>query len=240
MANVPIMLGGGGAADLDQITAGAGQILEPYVGVDGNGDAITGAIQSMGAITYKPSTSAQEIAAGKYLSGKQTIAAVSQSGIAAANIKKGVTVWVKGGDNTLYSVVGTFEGYVPAAADFYNRGSWGVPTHYIDRGTAGTAAIIANSDSQIAVRLGQKSAIGYTKMIILGTSMTGGTTNFRYKTTLPTDFQDGNAAWSNYDYTPTKITYTLSPDAINIGNAYWTFRINFTSPSGTITRIYFE
>ena len=88
MANVPITLGGGASADLDQITAGASQILAPYVGVNSDGDAITGTIPSLAARTWTPGTSAQTLASGQYLSGVQTISAVSNTNLSAANIKR--------------------------------------------------------------------------------------------------------------------------------------------------------
>lgn len=46
-----------------------------------NGSKVTGNIKSKEAATYNPSTTEQEIAAGQYLSGKQTIAAVTASNI---------------------------------------------------------------------------------------------------------------------------------------------------------------
>ena len=251
MANVPIMLGGGGAADLDQITAGAGQILAPYVGVNGNGDAITGTIQSLGATTYKPSTSAQEIVAGKYLSGKQTIAAVSQSGIAAGNIKKGVTVWVKGGDNTLYSVVGTFEGYIAGSADFYNRGTINTGTfNMLDGyGALGTAAIVSpgqwsnvgSGNWAFKITAGAKNAIGYTKLVVEGTGFQEGTRpgfDLTYAGSASAA-PNGTSAVASVDYSATKLTVHLTAAAINAGNVYWCILPHYCSSTATITRIYF-
>lgn len=44
MAQFPVNLGGGGGGDLDQITATANKIIAPYVGVNPDGDAITGTV----------------------------------------------------------------------------------------------------------------------------------------------------------------------------------------------------
>ena len=64
-----------------------------------NGEKVNGSIQSVAATTYNTSSSDQSIAAGKYLSGKQTIKAVKTTNITAANIKRGVTVKVGDANN---------------------------------------------------------------------------------------------------------------------------------------------
>ena len=89
--------------------AAAGDILKnktAYV----NGSKITGTIESKAAATYYPLSTDQEIAASQYLSGKQTIKAVTTSGISAANIKSGATVKVgdTADDDRITSVDGTF------------------------------------------------------------------------------------------------------------------------------------
>ena len=48
-----------------------------------NGEKVTGSIASKAAATYNPSATEQSISAGQYLSGKQTIAAVTASNIPA-------------------------------------------------------------------------------------------------------------------------------------------------------------
>ena len=57
MAQFPINLGGGGGADLDQVTAGAAQILSGYTGVDSDGDALAGTMTDYSGqnITVVPS-----------------------------------------------------------------------------------------------------------------------------------------------------------------------------------------
>lgn len=64
-----------------------------------NGVKVNGSIQPVSETTYNTSSSDQSIAAGKYLSGKQTIKAVKTSNITAANIKRGVTVKVGDANN---------------------------------------------------------------------------------------------------------------------------------------------
>ena len=62
------------------------------------------------AATYNASTSARSIAAGTYLTGKQTIRAVTTSNITAENIKDGVVVKVgdSGSSTRIKNVTGTF------------------------------------------------------------------------------------------------------------------------------------
>ena len=250
MANVPITLGGGASADLDQITAGASQILAPYVSVNGDGDAITGTIPSLGAHTWTPSTSAQTIASGQYLSGIQTISAVSQTNLSAANIKKGTTITIKAGNGTIWSVTGTWEGYIVGRADFYNRGTWGVSQHQFvsNGGYAGTSALMAgvthatSYDSyQVRVALGPMNAYGYTKVILSGSglSSSGGTGHCRFKSTLPTDVTDGTDGYTDKTTTSTAWTYTLKANAINAGNVYWVFHVACTGADSYVNRIYF-
>jgi hypothetical protein len=86
---------------------------------------VSQSIATKGAATYYPSTSDQTIAANQYLTGAQTIKAISQQNLTAANIKKGVTVYVKNGNGNLYAVTGTWEGYVPTTNQPFNRGAWG-------------------------------------------------------------------------------------------------------------------
>lgn len=74
-----------------------------------NGVKISGTIPSKAAATYNTSNSDQTIAAGQYLSGKQTIRKVTTTNLTAANIKRGVTVKVgdAGDDDRVTSVTGT-------------------------------------------------------------------------------------------------------------------------------------
>lgn len=92
---------GGGTAlftDTSDANATASQILNgktAYVG----GAKVTGAIQSQAAQTITPGTADQTIAAGKYLTGAQTIK--GDANLVAANIAKDVSI---------FGVTGTHEG----------------------------------------------------------------------------------------------------------------------------------
>ena len=89
-------------------TAAAGDILSGKIGYV-KGNKITGNIASLAATTYNASTSDQTIAAGKYLSGAQTIRKITTANISAANIKKGVTIQVgdSGSATRIANVTGT-------------------------------------------------------------------------------------------------------------------------------------
>lgn len=82
-------------------------------GTAGNSSvSLTASVTTQAAQTIHPSTSDQTIAASRYLTGAQTIKAVTTSNLTAANIKNGVTVTV--GDSTdadcVASVTGTYDG----------------------------------------------------------------------------------------------------------------------------------
>lgn len=75
-ANIDAIVTGEGGADVSGVTATAGTVLAPEIFVNSSGVEVEGTITSKSAATYTPSASPHEIAAGQYLSGKQTIAAV--------------------------------------------------------------------------------------------------------------------------------------------------------------------
>ena len=71
--------------------AGAGQILSGYQAINEDGEIITGTIPSQGAQTITPGTNNKTIAAGRYLSGVQTIA--GDANLVASNIRNGVSIF---------------------------------------------------------------------------------------------------------------------------------------------------
>lgn len=80
-------------------------------------------ITSQGATTYNTSTSDQTISSGRWLTGAQTIKAVTTSNISAANIKAGVNVKVGDANSAgrIANVTGTFTSDADAtAADLAN------------------------------------------------------------------------------------------------------------------------
>lgn len=80
--------------------ASAADVLSGKTFTSSAGLTKSGTISSKAAATYNTSSSDQEIASGQYLSGKQTIKAVTTSNISAANIKYGVNVKVGDANNS--------------------------------------------------------------------------------------------------------------------------------------------
>lgn len=115
--------GGAGGADVSVVTATASDVLIGKIFVDSTESPVTGTMPSKGAETYNTSASDQFIAAGQYLSGVQTIKAVTTDNISAANIKKGVTVSVgdENDDGRIANVEGTYttvsSGQTPVVAE---------------------------------------------------------------------------------------------------------------------------
>ena len=93
-------------------TVSAGYVRTGTAGTITVSGSNTGQLTTQAAQTIHPSTSDQTIASGRYLTGAQTIKAVTLSNLTAANIKSGVTVTV--GDSTdsdcVASVTGTYSG----------------------------------------------------------------------------------------------------------------------------------
>lgn len=80
-------------------------------GTSGNSNvSLQASVTTQGAQTIYPSTSNQTINSGRYLTGNQTINAVSQTNLSADNIKSGVTVTISNGQSNLWSVLGTYTG----------------------------------------------------------------------------------------------------------------------------------
>lgn len=91
------------------------QVSAGYIssGTAGNSSvSLTASVTTKAAATIHPSTSDQSIASGTYLTGAQTVKAVTLSNLTAENIKKDVVVKI--GDSTdddcVASVTGTYEG----------------------------------------------------------------------------------------------------------------------------------
>ena len=87
--------------------AGAAQILSGYEAINADGEAMVGTIPSQGAQTITPGTSAKTIAAGRYLSGAQTIA--GDADLVPANIKSGVNI---------FGVSGSYSGKEPVYGEW--------------------------------------------------------------------------------------------------------------------------
>ena len=93
-------------------TVSAGYVSSGTAGTVSVSGSNTSQLTTQAAQTIHPSTSDQTISSGRYLTGAQTIKAVTLANLTAANIKQGVTVTV--GDSTdadcVASVTGTYSG----------------------------------------------------------------------------------------------------------------------------------
>ena len=90
----------------------SGANIKPGVTIkinNGNTDvwSVASTMTSKAAATYYATTSDQTIAANQYLSGAQTIKKLTQTNLAAGNIKAGTTVSINNGNANVWSVTGT-------------------------------------------------------------------------------------------------------------------------------------
>ena len=89
------------------------QVSAGYItsGTQGNSSvSLSATVTTKGATTYYPTTSDQTIASGTYLTGTQTIKAVSQTNLEAGNIKNGTTITISNGNGNIWSVTGSYTG----------------------------------------------------------------------------------------------------------------------------------
>ena len=105
--------------------------------------SLTASVTTQAAQTIHPSSSDQTIASGRYLTGTQTIKAVTTTNLTAANIKSGVVVEV--GDSTdsdcVTKITGTYSGGGSAKNIQVNSGSNSVRTNgYTSTGHSLTVA----------------------------------------------------------------------------------------------------
>lgn len=109
--SVDIPQSGGGTAkfyDTSTADAGTADVRNGKKFFNSSGES-TGTMTEKSAATYSPSTSAQTINANQYLSGAQTIEAVTTTNLSSANIVAGVTVKVgtTSDDDRIASVTGS-------------------------------------------------------------------------------------------------------------------------------------
>jgi len=107
-------------------TVSAGYVSSGTAGTITVSGSNTSQLTTQGAQTIHPSTTAQSIASGKFLTGDQTIAAVLLSNLTAGNIKKDVVVKVgdSSDDDCVASVTGTYEGGGGGSGLVYETGTY--------------------------------------------------------------------------------------------------------------------
>ena len=109
---------GNGTITLSKTIANTPQVTAGYVASGSQGNTsveLSASITTKGATTYHPSTSNQTIATATYLTGTQTINAVTHN-LLAENIKSGVTLKIgdSSDDDCVASVLGTYSGGTPS------------------------------------------------------------------------------------------------------------------------------
>lgn len=72
--------------------------------------SLTANVTTKGATNHYATTSDQTIASDTYLTGTQTIKALSQTNLSAENIKSGTTITINNGNANVWSVLGTYTG----------------------------------------------------------------------------------------------------------------------------------
>ena len=117
MANSKIIYFGEVLIDLTQDTVEANKLLQGVTAHGKDGESVTGSIPSKAAQTYTPTTTAQTIANGQYLSGNQTIS--GDVNLVPESIKSGTSI---------FGVVGTFSSDATATAAEILSGA----TAYVD------------------------------------------------------------------------------------------------------------
>lgn len=98
--------------DISESTlSSGGQLRNGIIGYGADGTKYTGSMTEKAAASYLPSTSDQTINANQYLTGAQTISAVSTQNLNAAYIANGVTIKVgcASDDDCIASVTGSLK-----------------------------------------------------------------------------------------------------------------------------------
>lgn len=184
------------------------QVSAGYVssGTAGNSSvSLTASITTKAAATINTSTSDQTIAAGTYLTGAQTIKAVTTTNLTAANIKSGVTVQVGDANDSdrVLSITGTYAGGGSVQTDTKTETASNYPTSLSFTGMKG-------EPKMFTVRLNaQVSSSGSTTYYYIVDITSHGTTThgncFRIGNTRRVDNITSGYSWS---YSGTTLTIT--------------------------------
>ena len=199
MAISKLILNGVTQMDVTGKTVTAASMRNGVTALKNDGTDVTGNMTEQAAQTIYPSASDQTISSGRYLTGNQTIKAVTTSNLTADNIKQGVTVTV--GDSAdadrILSVTGTYSG----------GGGGGPSMTLINTTSLGTLSTSSTSAADTGKSL---SITGYADYDLLVVDISVGTlTNNRHTSTVSMILLTGTSNVS------TKNTYTVASNKWN-------------------------
>ena len=210
-----ILQGEGGSG-----TAVASDLLSGKTATTDAGD-ITGTIASKSAATYNPSTSAQTITSGQYLSGTQTIAATTGTAV-AADVLSGKTFNSAAG----IAVSGTI---ASKGAQTYTPGT-SVQTVAAGQYLSGIQTISGDANLVTANVLAGASIFGVAgsaKRVVSGT-LTSGTSTANYT------YAVGSGTDNKYTFTVSGLTFTPSCIMITAYSGGYQYTTLYTTQATTI------
>lgn len=204
------------------------QVTAGYVasGTAGNTNmSLTATVTTQGATTYYPTTSDQTIGGSRYLTGTQTIKAVSQTNLTAENIKSGTTISISNGNGNIWSVLGTYDGgggsgmvvatatttLSAASASISFTGLSGEPTSFVIC-SAADLATGASPYKAAAVVYDGTNVIGQT----IGSQVTYDSSGFSKSYSAGALTVTGSAYFQPNQY---KLVYSYGGSSANIGTA---------------------
>ena len=189
-------------------------------GTAGNSNvSLTASVTTQAAQTIHPSSTDQSIGASRYLTGAQTIKAVTTTNLTADNIKSGVIVKI--GDSTdddcVTSVTGTYSGGASIQTKTGTFTGNGTRTIDISSVTFDPDIVYFNSDPGTTASSGTVAAIIVRGQMTATRYRNNSTTNSHYAIPAITGLNTGGSSYSwraTYDSTNSKLTlYCFSNNA---------------------------
>lgn len=194
--------------DLTSDTVTASKLLSGVTAHDKKGVKITGTIPSQGAQTITPGTANKTIAAGKYLSGTQTIK--GDANLVAENIAEGVSI---------FGVTGTHAGSSPLNIVYSNtEPSAGAGELWVKAAQAEKVYITPSVELDNYVVTENTGCINATRT---GCAGTGGYNGKIYWIAWTGSMSSsGNAVYSLYSYNPATNTIALGKNGFITAHMY--------------------
>ena len=257
------MPGGGGGADLDLVTANAGDILYNKVIVGPDGEPLTGTMPNRGGVSISlPINGTYDVPPGYHNgSGKitQSIPTLGAQTVVPTNVAKTVATsgkYMTGNivvkevaglsagnikkNAVVGGITGSFEGYVPTATDLYLRGN--NPGNVETRGTAlatldSGQITIKDDDSSTHFLKFTRNITGFNYLNIQGYASNIETTDPSSKWVLYKDNGAGNYERISLGPNITTEQYIVSLSISN-ANITATFSLYGTYVKGAVYRIW--